>query len=57
MIIRIKAGTKLVRLDLVNTKLTWQQDEAILGTLNEGCKMEKLYWLQRYARSIFKTTY
>ena len=41
MIIRIKAGTKLVRLDLVNTKLTRQQDEAILGTLNEGCKMEK----------------
>ena len=57
MIIRIKAGTKLVRLDLVNTKLTRQQDKAILGTLNEGCKMEKLYWLQRYARSIFKTTY
>ena len=38
-----KAVTKLVRLDLENTKLTQQQDEAILCTLNKGCKMEKLY--------------
>ena len=38
-----KAVTKLVRLDLENTKLTQHQDEAILCTLNKGCKMEKLY--------------
>ena len=38
-----KAVTKLVRLDVVNTKLTQQQNEAILNTLNTGSKMEKLY--------------
>merc|ERR1711867_200503 len=38
-----KAVTKLVRLDLENTKLTQQQYEAILCTLIKGCKMEKLY--------------
>ena len=38
-----KAVTKLVRLDVQNTKLTQQQNEAILNTLNTGSKMEKLY--------------
>ena len=38
-----KAVTKLVILDVVNTKLTQQQNEAILNTLNTGSKMEKLY--------------
>ena len=38
-----KAVTKLVILDATNTKLTHQQDEAILNTLNEGSKMGKLY--------------
>ena len=38
-----KAVTILMRLDLVNTKLTWQQDKAILGTLDKGCKIGKLY--------------
>jgi len=32
-----------VRLDVQNTKLTQQQNEAILNTLNTGSKMEKLY--------------
>ena len=50
------AVTKLVRLDYENTKLPQQQDEVILGTLNEGCKMKKtFYCLQRYVRSIPNT--
>ena len=38
-----KAVSKLVRLDLENTKLTSKQDEAISRTLNEGCKIDKHY--------------
>ena len=38
-----KAVTISMRLDLVNTKLTQQQDKAILGTLDKGCKIGKLY--------------
>merc|ERR1711905_17660 len=38
-----KAVTKLVRLDVQNTKLTQQHNEATLNTLNTGSKIEKLY--------------
>ena len=38
-----KAVSKLVWLDIQNTKLTQEQDQAILRTLNEGCKMKRLY--------------
>lgn len=36
-----KVVKNLVRLGLVNTKLTWQQDEVILGPHYERWKMEK----------------
>ena len=41
-VLMAKAVTKLVRLDVENTKLTQQQNEAILHAL-EGSKMTKLY--------------
>merc|ERR1712177_170179 len=41
-VLMAKAVTKLVRLDVENTKLTQRQNEAILHAL-EGSKMTKLY--------------